>query len=164
MSLCELFGIILPFRKAPWTLHGWANRFGELLEMCVECEGWSSSPLHSRFVRGDELNFKSSTPIFGSTTKSQHIRSAHQLICDRAYVQMTAYRSGADAGLERIGRGRCGSGLVLQAFRRFRAEVAIHRAIGVCLEVGRRVFFGRIRFTAFNTITIQDTPVGPQDH
>jgi hypothetical protein len=34
----------------------------------------------------------------------------------------------------------------------------------VCLEVERRVSFGRIRFTAFNTITIQDTPVGPQDH
>ena len=32
------------------------------------------SPLHSRSVRGDELNFQSSTPIFGSTTKLQHIR------------------------------------------------------------------------------------------
>jgi transposase, IS6 family len=40
------------------------------------CEGRSSSPLHSRSVRGDELNSQSSTPIFGSTTKSQHIRNA----------------------------------------------------------------------------------------
>ena len=37
------------------------------------------APLHSRSVRGDELNFRSSTPIFGSTTKSQHIRHVH---CD----------------------------------------------------------------------------------
>ena len=34
----------------------------------------SSSSLHSRSVRGDELIFRSSTPIFGSTTKLQHIR------------------------------------------------------------------------------------------
>ena len=30
-------------------------------------------------LRGDELNSQSSTPIFGSTTKSQHIRHVH---CD----------------------------------------------------------------------------------
>jgi hypothetical protein len=40
---------------------------------CGGCEGRSSSPLHSRSVRGDELNSQSSTSIFGATKKSQHI-------------------------------------------------------------------------------------------
>jgi uncharacterized protein (TIGR02271 family) len=39
----------------------------------LKCEGRSSSPLHSRSVRGGELNCRSSTPTFGSTTKLQHI-------------------------------------------------------------------------------------------
>jgi hypothetical protein len=38
------------------------------------CGGRSTAPLHSRAVRGDELNGRSSTPTFGSTTKLQHIR------------------------------------------------------------------------------------------
>jgi hypothetical protein len=40
---------------------------------CGECEGESTAPLHSRSVRCDELNFRSSTLTFGSTTKLQHI-------------------------------------------------------------------------------------------
>ena len=40
---------------------------------CGGCEGRSTAPLHSRSVRCDELNFRSSTPTFGSTTKLQHI-------------------------------------------------------------------------------------------
>ena len=40
---------------------------------CGECEGRSIAPLHSRSVRGGELNCRSSTPTFGSTTKLQHI-------------------------------------------------------------------------------------------
>ena len=35
---------------------------------------WSTAPLHSRSVRGDELKCRSSTPTFGSTTKLQHIQ------------------------------------------------------------------------------------------
>ncbi len=45
---------------------------------CGGCEGRSTAPLHSRSVRSDELNFRSSTPSFGSTTKLQHI----QFDCD----------------------------------------------------------------------------------
>jgi IS6 family transposase len=37
------------------------------------CGGRSTAPPHSRAVRGDELNCRSSTPTFGSTTKLQHI-------------------------------------------------------------------------------------------
>ena len=33
-----------------------------------------TSSLNSRSVRCDELNFRSFTPTFGSTTKLQHIR------------------------------------------------------------------------------------------
>jgi transposase, IS6 family len=40
---------------------------------CGGCEGRSTAPLHSRSVRCDELNYRSSTPTFGSTTKLQHI-------------------------------------------------------------------------------------------
>ena len=41
------------------------------------CEGRSSSPLHSRSVRGDELSFRSSTPIFVSTTnRNTSVQSA----------------------------------------------------------------------------------------
>jgi len=46
---------------------------------CGGCEGWSTAPLHSRSVRRDELNFRSSTPSFGSTTKLQHIRMEARL-------------------------------------------------------------------------------------
>jgi hypothetical protein len=42
---------------------------------CGGCEGRSTAPLHSRSVRCDELNFRSSTPTFGSTTKLQHIQT-----------------------------------------------------------------------------------------
>ena len=35
-----------------------------------------TAPLYSRSVRCDELNFRSSTPSFGSTVKLQHIRPA----------------------------------------------------------------------------------------
>ena len=38
------------------------------------CEDRSTAPLYSRSVRCDELNFRSSTPTFGSTAKLQHIR------------------------------------------------------------------------------------------
>jgi hypothetical protein len=54
---------------------------------CGGCEGRSTAPLHSRAVRGDELNYRSSTPTFGSTTKLQHIpfrtigNEAHFLQC-----------------------------------------------------------------------------------
>src|ERR1700741_1870828 len=42
-----------------------------------KCVGWygrAAAPLHFGFVRGDQLTFRSSTPIFGSTTKLQHFR------------------------------------------------------------------------------------------
>jgi hypothetical protein len=42
---------------------------------CGGCEGLSVAPFHSRSVRCDQLNFRLSTPIFGSTTKLQHIRN-----------------------------------------------------------------------------------------
>src|SRR5262252_5239548 len=38
------------------------------------CEARSTAKLHSRSVRRDELNFRPSTPIFGSTAKLQHIQ------------------------------------------------------------------------------------------
>ena len=41
---------------------------------CGEYEGRSTAPLHSRSVRGGELNCRSSTPTFDSTTNLQHIR------------------------------------------------------------------------------------------
>jgi hypothetical protein len=44
--------------------------------------GLASSPLHSRSVRGDELNCQSSNPIFGSTTKSQHIQTDSHGLAD----------------------------------------------------------------------------------
>ena len=47
---------------------------------CGGCEGRSTAPLHSRSVRCDELNFRSSTPTFSSTTKLQHIRSRGDLL------------------------------------------------------------------------------------
>ena len=46
---------------------------------CGGCEGRSTAPLHSRPVRCDELNFRSSTPTFGSTTKLQHIHLRHPI-------------------------------------------------------------------------------------
>ena len=46
---------------------------------CGECEGRSTAPLHSRSVRGGELNCRSSTPTFGSTTKLQHILPVNEL-------------------------------------------------------------------------------------
>jgi hypothetical protein len=45
---------------------------------CGGCGCRSTAPLHFRSVRGDELTFRSSTPIFGSTTKLQHIRIQSQ--------------------------------------------------------------------------------------
>ena len=39
---------------------------------CGGCEGRSAAPLHSRSVRGDELNFQSPRPTFASTTNLQH--------------------------------------------------------------------------------------------
>src|SRR6202023_1594391 len=39
---------------------------------CGGCEGRSTAPLHSRSVRGVELNCRSSTQIFASTTNLQH--------------------------------------------------------------------------------------------
>src|SRR5271165_5590957 len=39
---------------------------------CGGCEGRSTAPFHSRSFRGDELNYRSSTPTFGSTTNLQH--------------------------------------------------------------------------------------------
>jgi hypothetical protein len=41
---------------------------------CGGCEGRSTAPLHSRSFRGDELNYRSSTPTSGSTTNLQHFR------------------------------------------------------------------------------------------
>src|ERR1700730_12200500 len=41
---------------------------------CGGSEGRSTSPLHSRSLRGYELNYRSSTPTFGSTTNLQHFR------------------------------------------------------------------------------------------
>jgi len=41
---------------------------------CGGCEGWSIAPLHSRSVRCDELNCRSSTQNFASTTNLQHFR------------------------------------------------------------------------------------------
>jgi transposase, IS6 family len=46
---------------------------------CGGCEGRSTAPLHSRSVLCDELDFRSSTPTFGSTTKLQHIQTVHDL-------------------------------------------------------------------------------------
>src|SRR5271165_6332350 len=39
---------------------------------CGGCEGRSAAPLHSRSVRGDELNLQSPRPTFASTTNLQH--------------------------------------------------------------------------------------------
>jgi tetratricopeptide (TPR) repeat protein len=47
---------------------------GPSVLQCGRCGGRSTAPLHSRSVRGDELNYRSSTPTFGSTTKLQHIK------------------------------------------------------------------------------------------
>jgi hypothetical protein len=41
---------------------------------CGGCEGRSTAPLHSRSVCCDDLIADPTTPIFGSTTKSQHFR------------------------------------------------------------------------------------------
>src|SRR6476660_6024837 len=42
------------------------------LLQCGGCEGRSTAPLHCWSLRGDQLSFRSSIPIFGSTTKLQH--------------------------------------------------------------------------------------------
>jgi hypothetical protein len=47
-------------------------------------------PHHSRSVRSDELNFRSSTPIFGSTKKLQPIR--------RIFSRYQGLTSGASPG------------------------------------------------------------------
>jgi hypothetical protein len=45
---------------------------------CGGCEGRSTAPLHSRSVRGGELNCRSSTQVVASTTNSQHCRFSRQ--------------------------------------------------------------------------------------
>ena len=42
---------------------------------CGGCEGRSTTPLHSRSVRGFELNCRSSAQIFASPTNLQHCRT-----------------------------------------------------------------------------------------
>jgi len=47
---------------------------------CGGCEGRSTAPLHCWSLRGDQLSFRSSIPIFGSTTKLQHFRTRWQVV------------------------------------------------------------------------------------
>jgi hypothetical protein len=49
---------------------------------CGGCEGRSTAPLHSRSVRGVELNCRSSTQIFASTTNLQHRPKGRQSYCE----------------------------------------------------------------------------------
>jgi hypothetical protein len=60
---------------------------------CGGCGGRSTAPLHSRSVRGDELNYRSSTQAFGSTTKLQHIPFVY---CEHSAASAHAGRHAAD--------------------------------------------------------------------
>ena len=57
--------------RSPATRHPYDPQRLSVLE-CGGHEGWSTAPLHSRSVRRHKLNYRSSTPTFGSTTKLQH--------------------------------------------------------------------------------------------
>jgi hypothetical protein len=70
---------------------------------CGGCEGRSNPPLHSRSVRCNELNFRSSTPTFGSTTRLQHIRGEHTAPFGRLHEPLPVPRRGSKIMGERSG-------------------------------------------------------------